>query len=505
MATSSTLPAPRDETLPALTDWDRERIELIKKTVAQGATDAELQLFLYQARRLGLDPLLGQIKFVKRRRRTRDGRWEEVGTIMVGIDGLRVLAERTGKYAGQDEPEFEERGGPYPYACTVRVYRKDFPRPVAAKVFWAEYAPLDQDGQPMALWATKPRFMLSKTAEALALRKAFPADLSGVYIDEEFDQDAGRPPRRQPPRGAARPAQDRADTQNIDPDTGEVVDALPAPTPAPASTAPAQNRTATAPAPAPAPAAPAQNRTTTAPASDAAPALVTPKAPSPAPQAPPRRLSPEERHATQLLVSQAGRAEGFAGATPGQDWLERHFGTRSLDQLADRLDEVHERATAVLKAQERASAGPSPVDAARTTARMPLSEFRTLVHKAAVLQGVKSGTPGKSWLRERYGTDSLADLTDAQYEDAVRTAQEIVRAATARSGLATPSSIAALQAAFDRLGYDEAGRRGLIRVATNDRAETPEDMTETEIQALIDELGGPPPSSAAGASDADAA
>ncbi len=243
----------------------------------------------------------------------------------------------------------------------------------------------------------------------------------------------------------------------------------------------------------------------------------------------PVQLTPEERHALQLLVAQAARAEGLAGRTPGQDWLARHYGARTLDHLVDNLDDVRERAMAVLAAREkrdgRASSASAPepdplsgdTTAAAPTAerrpddttpapapaggvngelgprvaRMPASEFRALVHKAAVVQRIKSPTPGKAWLRERYGTDNPVRLTDAQYEDAVRQARAIVDAAAPGTRLASADAIARLGAAFDRLQYDEPGRAGLIRACTNDRTGRAEEMTEAEILALIDELGGP--------------
>lgn len=159
--------------------FNSEEIDLIRNTVAKGATDNELKLFLYQAQRTGLDPLTRQIYFVKR---------GMSATVQTSIDGFRVIAERSGQYAGQDEPQFEE-GPNHPIKCTVTVYKfapsgERYPAGVGV-AYWDEYCP--PAGQDM-LWRRLKHTLLSKCAEALALRKAFPQDLSGLYTDEEMDQ-----------------------------------------------------------------------------------------------------------------------------------------------------------------------------------------------------------------------------------------------------------------------------------------------------------------------------
>lgn len=163
----------------------QERIELIKRMFAKDATDDELQLFLYTAQRLGLDPLARQIHFVKRWDKRAN---KKIGVIQTGIDGYRAIADRTGKYAGNDDAVFRyEEGVDHPIAATVTVYKMIGNKrcPFTATARWDEYCP---EGKAAFMWHSKPHVMLAKCAEALALRKAFPLQLSGVYVDAEMQQ-----------------------------------------------------------------------------------------------------------------------------------------------------------------------------------------------------------------------------------------------------------------------------------------------------------------------------
>lgn len=163
-----------------------DQVDLVKRTVAKGATNDELALFLYHAQKSGLDPLARQIHFVVRGRG--DNRQ---GSIQTGIDGYRLIADRTGQYAGNDDPVFEGVSDGRPKKATVTVWKLvgGVRCPFTASARWSEYYPGDSNAGFM--WRKMPGLMLGKAAEALALRKAFPAELSGLFVDEEMHQADG--------------------------------------------------------------------------------------------------------------------------------------------------------------------------------------------------------------------------------------------------------------------------------------------------------------------------
>lgn len=163
-------------------DFNEDQIALIKSQLGSGLTNSELDLFLHVAKKAGLDPLSRQIYAVKR-----GGKM----TIQTSIDGLRLIAERTGKYEGQAGPFWCGEDGEW-----KDVWLKSSP-PAAAKVgVWkagakdatyavAKFSEYNVGGN---MWNKMPANQIAKCAESLALRKAFPQETNGLYSDTEMQQ-----------------------------------------------------------------------------------------------------------------------------------------------------------------------------------------------------------------------------------------------------------------------------------------------------------------------------
>lgn len=172
------------------------QVDLIKRAVITGGTrqvtDNELALFLTICNRRGLDPFAKQIYGIMRKRKQRDGTWSEELVIQVSIDGYRLLAEQTDRYEGMVGPQWCGADGQWvdvwlkaepPAAARVGVYRTGCREPFWGIATYREFAET-RDGKPVGKWVDMPAHMLSKVAEAAAIRKAFPQAVSGLTTPE---------------------------------------------------------------------------------------------------------------------------------------------------------------------------------------------------------------------------------------------------------------------------------------------------------------------------------
>jgi|SRR5882672_2792614 len=176
-----------------------EQVDVIKATIAPGVTNDELALFMMVCQKTGLDPFSRQIYLSERRSFDKDNnRWTVKKTPETTIDGFRVIAERSGHYAGQIGPFWCGDDGEWkdvwlsrqsmPSAAKVGILRDDFKEPVWGIALFEEYVQTNKEGKPNSMWSKMGANQLAKCAESLGLRKAFPRDLSGMYSREEMAQ-----------------------------------------------------------------------------------------------------------------------------------------------------------------------------------------------------------------------------------------------------------------------------------------------------------------------------
>ena len=174
-----------------------EEIDLIRRTQVpdkcpETLVEDVVRVLVHFAEHTGLDPLLRQC-------------WAQVRqgkiSVQATIDGFRIVAGRSGEYEGQTAPEWCDQSGQWksvwtdeknpPVAARVGVYRKGFREPIYAPALYREYVQKksgDYGGGPNTMWSKMPANQLQKCSESLALRKAFPEYLSGIYTDAEMGQ-----------------------------------------------------------------------------------------------------------------------------------------------------------------------------------------------------------------------------------------------------------------------------------------------------------------------------
>ncbi|MDF2507274.1 MAG: hypothetical protein K0Q52_1133 [Microbacterium sp.] len=153
------------------------------RAVRMYAPPGIMAAFIAACARTGLDPTAKQIYAAQM-----GGKW----TVLIGIDGMRVVAQRTGQYDGQDPIEWQaEENGPWvtvppktPFAARVAIYRKGVGRPLVQTVTFAEFGSTAKGN-----WEKRPSHMLGIRAESHGFRRAFPMELAGLYTPEDFESD----------------------------------------------------------------------------------------------------------------------------------------------------------------------------------------------------------------------------------------------------------------------------------------------------------------------------
>ena len=163
--------------------------------IPKGTPESQVKLFAKVCYEKNLSPFSKQIHLIGRRAKVGNG-YETRYTFQTAIDGFRAIAERTGAYAGSDDYKFDEGLNEYemikdnrskPTTATATIYKLvgGVRCPFTATIRWEEYYPGDAQG---FMWKKMPFLMAGKCAEALALRKAFPESLGGIYSNEEMMQ-----------------------------------------------------------------------------------------------------------------------------------------------------------------------------------------------------------------------------------------------------------------------------------------------------------------------------
>ena len=184
---------------PGQDQWNAKQIAALRQLGVANAEPGDLAVFLHQCQRTGLDPFARQIYMIERKQWNNDTRNYDIkSTIQTGIDGFRLIAARTGKLDGYEDTLWCGEDGQWrdvwlsaqpPAAAKVTVIRNG--SRFSAVALLREYAGTKRDGGLTKMWAEKPAIMIAKCAEALALRKAFPQDLSGLYTSEEMTENQG--------------------------------------------------------------------------------------------------------------------------------------------------------------------------------------------------------------------------------------------------------------------------------------------------------------------------
>ncbi len=184
--------------------WTGKQMAALAVLGLKNVSNADLAVFMHYCQKTQLDPFSRQIYGIMRREKQGD-QWVDKFTIQVGIDGFRVIRDRIASRLGvsveyEDSRWYDDSGIPYevwvqpgpPAACSLAVLRdgKRFP----AVVRYSAFAQM-RNGKPTSMWERMDAEQLEKCAEAKALRRAFPHDLGGIYLEDEMPPQPATPRR----------------------------------------------------------------------------------------------------------------------------------------------------------------------------------------------------------------------------------------------------------------------------------------------------------------------
>lgn len=180
----------------------------LNNAIFPGAKPESIMLAVSYCRSRRLDVLTKPVHIVPmsvKKAGTRD-QYEYRDVIMRGIDLLRIIASRTDRMAGMDEPVFgptisipvtDSDDAPedvkridVPEWCSITVYALDktnTPRAYTHKEFYLEACAREKSGLINSMWRRRSHGQLAKCAEAIALRKAFPEEMGGEPTAEEME------------------------------------------------------------------------------------------------------------------------------------------------------------------------------------------------------------------------------------------------------------------------------------------------------------------------------
>jgi phage recombination protein Bet len=184
--------------ISGMRSWDE--IEKLDKSIALAIrafdkgqslnmSKEEMQLAYYHIQKTKLDFLSRQIYTFRDKKLGNKLVW------ILSIDGFRLIAERTGKYIGQEGPFWVGEDGVWrdfwpfknelPIACKVNVIKVSVIDGIQYRETVPGVAHDYEFNKGFSTWQKIPIHMLSKVAESHALRKAFPQELSGYYSEDE--------------------------------------------------------------------------------------------------------------------------------------------------------------------------------------------------------------------------------------------------------------------------------------------------------------------------------